>query len=140
MPGLRREELALLAGVSASYYTRLEQGQSPNASPEVLDAIARALRLDDAERAHLHDLAAVDPPPGRPARPAPERVDGGDVGSWWRRSGDVPALVLGRRSDVLAWNTAGPRAVRRAPGPGAAGPAGPASEHGAAGVPRRAHP
>ena len=58
MPGLRREQLALLAGLSASYDTRLEQGQSRGASPDVLDAIARALILDDAERRHLHDLAA----------------------------------------------------------------------------------
>src|SRR5689334_14729012 len=48
VPGLRREELALLAGVSSSYYTRLEQGQSVGASPEVLDAIGRALRLDES--------------------------------------------------------------------------------------------
>src|SRR5687768_3769255 len=65
VPGLRREELALLAGVSPSYYSRLEQGQSSNASVEVLDAIARALRLDEAERRHLHDLAAG---PGRRGR------------------------------------------------------------------------
>src|SRR4051812_33425935 len=57
VPGLRREELAQLAGVSATYYTRLEQGQSTNASPSVIDALARALRLDDDERAHLDDLA-----------------------------------------------------------------------------------
>src|SRR5216117_3195128 len=57
VPGLRREELALLAGVSASYYSRLEQGHSSNASPEVLNAIARVLRLDEAERRHLHELA-----------------------------------------------------------------------------------
>ncbi len=57
VPGPRREELALLAGVSASYYSRLEQGQAANASPEVLDALAQALRLDAAERRHLHELA-----------------------------------------------------------------------------------
>lgn len=60
VPGLRREELALLAGVSASYYTRLEQGQSLSASSEVLDAIAGALRLDDSERRYLHDLVRAD--------------------------------------------------------------------------------
>ena len=74
VPGLRREEVAFLAGVSTDYYARLEQGYSLNASPEVLDAIARALRLDEAERRHLHDLAA-----GTRARPAlrrsaPERL------------------------------------------------------------------
>jgi len=55
--GLRREELAQLAGVSVTYYTRLEQGNAPSVSDEVLDAIARALRLDETESAHLHDLA-----------------------------------------------------------------------------------
>ena len=62
VPGLRREELAQLAGVSTTYYTRLEQGLSSHASAEVIDAIAAALRLDDDERAHLRDLA-------RPVRP-----------------------------------------------------------------------
>ncbi|WP_327151580.1 helix-turn-helix domain-containing protein [Nocardia sp. NBC_01329] len=57
MPGLRREELAQLGGVSAGYYTRLEQGQSPKASDAVLDAVARVLRLDEAERAHLYSPA-----------------------------------------------------------------------------------
>lgn len=106
VPGLRREELALLAGVSASYYSRLEQGQSVNASPEVLDAIARALRLDDAERRHLHALAAA--PRRRPVtrRPAPERVTPA-VAQLMAALGDVPVVVLGRRSDVLAWNPTG---------------------------------
>ncbi|GAA4228276.1 hypothetical protein GCM10023075_33060 [Streptosporangium album] len=57
MSGLRREELAPLVGVSVGYYTRLEQGQSPNVSDQVLEAIARVLRLDDEERDHLHRLA-----------------------------------------------------------------------------------
>src|ERR687887_1123742 len=57
VPGLRREELAQLAGVSVAYYTRLEQGNGRNVSVEVLDAIARALRLSDAEHAHLTHLA-----------------------------------------------------------------------------------
>ena len=104
--GLRREELAMLAGVSASYYSRLEQGQSPNASREVLDALAGALRLDEAERRHLHDLAAWGHRrrPGR--RPAPERVTPA-VRQLVAALGGTPALVLGRRGDVLAWNTAG---------------------------------
>ncbi len=106
VPGLRREELALLAGVSASYYSRLEQGQSSNASPEVLDAIAGALRLDDAERRHLHALAGA--ARRRPARRrlAPERV-GPAARQLLEALGDVPAVLLGRRSDVLAWNTCG---------------------------------
>ncbi|NUU25697.1 MAG: helix-turn-helix transcriptional regulator, partial [Streptomycetaceae bacterium] len=57
VPGLRREELAQLAGVSAAYYARLEQGQSRNASDGVLDALARVLRLDEDERIRLRDLA-----------------------------------------------------------------------------------
>ena len=59
VPGLRREEVAQLAGVSRSYYTRLEQGLSHNASVEVLDALVRALLLDETELRHLHDLAGV---------------------------------------------------------------------------------
>ena len=106
VPGLRREEIALLAGVSASYYSRLEQGLSSNASPQVLNAIARALRLNDAERRHLHALAdgAKSPPAGR--RAAPEKV-GQAVRQLMDALTDVPALVLGRGSDVLAWNRAG---------------------------------
>ncbi|MEU4228050.1 helix-turn-helix transcriptional regulator [Nonomuraea sp. NPDC026600] len=104
VPGLRREELAQLAGVSAGYYTRLEQGQSPNASDAVLDAVARVLRLDDAECAHLYSLA-------RPRRSVtrrrvaakPEQVRPG-VRLMIESFGDVPALVMGRFLDVLAWN------------------------------------
>lgn len=106
VPGLRREELARLAGVSASYYARLEQGQSSNASPEVLDAIAQALRLDEAERRHLHDLAAGTRRRARVRRPVPERVTPGVV-QLVAALADVPTVVLGRRSDVLAWNRAG---------------------------------
>ncbi|GAB3855811.1 helix-turn-helix domain-containing protein [Dactylosporangium cerinum] len=104
VPGLRREELALLAGVSASYYSRLEQGHSTNASAEVLDAIAGALRLDDAERRHLHELAAGGR--ARPRRPAPEVVTA-ELRQLIAALGDVPAVLLGRRSDVLAWNRTG---------------------------------
>ncbi|MEU6555270.1 helix-turn-helix transcriptional regulator [Streptomyces sp. NPDC046915] len=106
VPGLRREELALLAGVSTSYYTRLEQGQSLSASPEVLDAIAGALRLDESERSYLHDLASVDRRHTRSRRPAPERVPEA-TRQFLDVLGDVPAIVLGRRSDVLAWNRLG---------------------------------
>lgn len=102
VPGLRREELAQLAGVSAGYYTRLEQGQSPNASDAVLDAVARVLRLDEAESAHLYALAR---PKAKTRRrtPRPERVRPG-VRLMIDSFGDVPALVMGRFLDVLAWN------------------------------------
>jgi transcriptional regulator with XRE-family HTH domain len=106
VPGLRREELALLAGVSPSYYSRLEQGQSSNASPEVLDAIAQALHLDEAERRHLHDLAAGSRGRAVGRRPSPERVTAA-VRQLMHALADVPAVVLGRRGDVLAWNRAG---------------------------------
>ncbi|MCX2925139.1 helix-turn-helix domain-containing protein [Streptomyces sp. NEAU-W12] len=106
VPGLRREELALLAGVSTSYYTRLEQGQSLSASPGVLDAIAGALRLDESERRYLHDLARVDRRRTRSRRPAPERVPEA-TRQFLDVLGDVPSIVLGRRSDVLAWNRLG---------------------------------
>jgi transcriptional regulator with XRE-family HTH domain len=101
VPGLRREELAQLAGVSVAYYTRLEQGQSPNASDAVLEAIAQVLALDEDEWAHLHRLAR--PEPRRRRRPRPERLRP-EVRRMIDSFGDVPALVLGRRCDVLAWN------------------------------------
>ncbi|MFG3050030.1 helix-turn-helix domain-containing protein [Kitasatospora sp. NPDC048239] len=102
VPGLRREELAQLAGVSAGYYTRLEQGQSPNASDAVLDAVARVLRLDIDERAHLYALARpVERPRRRAARPERARPT---VQMMVESLRDVPALVFGRFLDILAWN------------------------------------
>ena len=106
VPGLRRDELAQLAGVGLSYYTRLEQGSSLNASPEVLEALARALGLDEVERAHLHDLASAPRRTTARRRPAPERI-GDATRQLVDALGDTPALVLGRRSDVLAWNRTG---------------------------------
>ncbi|MFI6170620.1 helix-turn-helix domain-containing protein [Nocardia sp. NPDC051052] len=104
--GLRREELAQLAGVSVSYYARLEQGMSRGASAEVLDAVARALLLDDHERAHLDRLADAARHLPRVRRPRPEKlVD--ETRDLLRAVDGVPALVLGRRTDVLAWNTLG---------------------------------
>lgn len=105
VPGLRREELAQLAGVSATYYTRLEQGQSRHASESVIDAIARALSLDEDERTHLHDLAR----PVRATRrraPRPDRVRPG-IARLVEAMGEVPAVVLGRRTEALAWNPLG---------------------------------
>ncbi|MFF5051683.1 helix-turn-helix transcriptional regulator [Micromonospora sp. NPDC000663] len=103
--GLRREELAQLAGVSATYYTRLEQGQSSNASASVIDAIARALRLDEDERNHLYDLAR--PRRTKRLRPArPETVQPG-MRQLLTAMTDVAAVVVGRRTEVLAWNQLG---------------------------------
>ncbi|WP_030326702.1 helix-turn-helix domain-containing protein [Streptomyces sp. NRRL B-3229] len=101
VPGLRREELAQLAGVSVAYYTRLEQGNGRNVSAEVLNAIARALRLSDAEQAHLTHLAK----PKQHKKKAGARTE--QVRGPLRQlldSIEVPAYVSGRRSDILAWN------------------------------------
>ncbi|MGP4100495.1 helix-turn-helix domain-containing protein [Nonomuraea sp. KM90] len=102
VPGLRREELAQLAGVSVAYYTRLEQGNARNVSVEVLDAISGALKLSDAEHAHLLHLAK---PKERRRRPAPQRqpVRPALLDLLTAMEG-VPAYVWGRRTDVLAWN------------------------------------
>jgi transcriptional regulator with XRE-family HTH domain len=102
VPGLRREELAQLAGVSVAYYTRLEQGNGRNVSAEVLGSIARALRLSDAEHAHLTHLAK---PKAHKKKPAARQVQ---VRAALRQLLDamdgVPAYVVGRRSEILAWN------------------------------------
>ncbi|GAB3644529.1 helix-turn-helix transcriptional regulator [Glycomyces tarimensis] len=102
--GLRREELAHLAAVSVSYYTRLEQGQRVNVSDAVLDALAEALRLDGHEREHLRELASQRPRTRRV--PPPERISS-ETRELMRSFATVPALVLGRRTDVLAWNAPG---------------------------------
>ncbi|WP_199442963.1 helix-turn-helix domain-containing protein [Umezawaea beigongshangensis] len=104
--GLRREELAQLAGVSVSYYTRLEQGLSRGASAEVLAAIAGALLLDDHERDHLERLAWASRRVPQARRPRPEKL-ADETRDLLRSFDGVPALVLGRRTDVLAWNPLG---------------------------------
>jgi transcriptional regulator with XRE-family HTH domain len=104
--GLRREELAQLAGVSPSYYARLEQGQSRHASPQVIDAIAAALALTAPEREHLHALAAS-AGRRRAVRPAPVEHPDPALLELLEAMPQVPALILGRRSDVLAWNPLG---------------------------------
>jgi transcriptional regulator with XRE-family HTH domain len=106
VPGLRREELAQLAGVSATYYTRLEQGQAKNASPSVIDALAVALRLDDDERAHLHALARAGAPGARPRPQRPQHVNPA-ARQLLDAMPDVPAVVMGPRTEVLAWNALG---------------------------------
>ncbi|MFB4193329.1 helix-turn-helix transcriptional regulator [Streptomyces carpaticus] len=106
VPGLRREELAQLAGVSAGYYTRLEQGQVETASEQVLNALARVLQLDEIERVHLHNLARQPSNPGlsEPRQEAPHpRV----LTLMESLDEATPAIVLGRRGDVLAWNRTG---------------------------------
>ncbi|MFI6765089.1 helix-turn-helix transcriptional regulator [Streptomyces sp. NPDC050355] len=105
VPGLRREELAQLAGVSVAYYTRLEQGQSHNASEGVLDALARALRLTADERAHLCALARPTRARRRPAV-RHDRVRPG-VRRLLTAMADVPAVALGPRFEILAWNRLG---------------------------------
>jgi transcriptional regulator with XRE-family HTH domain len=105
VPGLRREELAQLAGVSVAYYTRLEQGLSRNASDGVLDALARALQLDGDETDHLRALARPARAKAAP-RPRTERVRPG-VGTLLATIGDAPAVLIGYRNDVLAWNRMG---------------------------------
>ena len=101
--GLRREELALLAGVSSDYYQRMEQGRDVRPSDQVLDAIARALNFTAEESRHLHSLAAAAREPVRPARGyPPEKVPPTTVRLL--RSTTSPAVVVGRFLDVLAWN------------------------------------
>jgi transcriptional regulator with XRE-family HTH domain len=105
VPGLRREELAQIAGISVNYYTRLEQGQSANASDAIIDALARALQLDDAERTHLYALTR----PTASKRRRTARAESPTPGAVHLLASmpTVPALLLGRRNDILAWNPLG---------------------------------
>lgn len=103
--GLRREEVAMLAGVSVDYYTRLERGDLTGASDSVLEALARALQLDEAEIAHLFDLARAATASGRSRRAAPKQVRAGV-----QRVLDAinaPAWVRNARADVVAMNSLG---------------------------------
>ncbi|WP_247749324.1 MULTISPECIES: helix-turn-helix transcriptional regulator [unclassified Rhizobium] len=102
-PGLRREEVAQLAGVGTTWYTWLEQGRDVRASTEVLSALADALGLDPAERRHLFTLA--DRPHPEPRSHGAEQVPKSLL-HMLRNMADQPAYVLGRRWDVLAWNGA----------------------------------
>lgn len=103
VPGLRREEVAMLAGVSTDYYTRLEQGRPITPSAGVLDAVARALELDAAGHAHLRDLVGPTSRLGRGRVATAQRVRPG-LHQFLDALGGQPALVLGRRTDVLASN------------------------------------
>ncbi|WP_406286411.1 helix-turn-helix transcriptional regulator [Embleya sp. NBC_00896] len=103
--GLRREELAGLAGVSVDYYTRMEQGRVKGASAAVLDALAKALRLDPDETAHLHRIARPAGSAGRTVRPPAQTVRP-TLAHLLAALTEVPALIVGRNLDVLAWNPA----------------------------------
>ncbi|MDB5040507.1 MAG: transcriptional regulator [Candidatus Eremiobacteraeota bacterium] len=102
VPGLRREELAMLAGISSDYYLRLEQGRDQHPSEQVLDALAQALQLNDDAVAHLYSLARPTPRRGR-ARQRSDRVPTGVqqlLASW----SHMPAYIHNRYMDVLAAN------------------------------------
>jgi transcriptional regulator with XRE-family HTH domain len=107
--GLKREEVAILAGISNEYYARLERGSLRGVSESVLNALARALQLDEAERIHLFDLARAATPPsgGAPGRPATRRSRA-EVRSSIRRLLDsmtaTPAYVRNARMDIIAAN------------------------------------
>jgi transcriptional regulator with XRE-family HTH domain len=105
VPGLRREEVAVLAGVSVPYYTRLERGSLSGVSESVLEALVRALALDEAERAHLFDLARA----AQPRTPARRRPRKERIRSSVQRTLDAitaaPAALVNGRLDMLAANT-----------------------------------
>ncbi len=102
MRGLRREEVARLAGISVEYYVRLEQGRARHPSEEVLEAIAGALRLDEVERSHLRDLSAARRRPAR--RPAREERPRPELLRLLSSMDQVPALIMNHRLDVPGWN------------------------------------
>src|SRR6266496_1544903 len=108
VPGLRREEVAVLAGVSVPYYTRLERGDVSGVSQSVLEALARALELDDAERAHLFDLARAAQPTGTPPRrrQVKQRVRA-EVQWTLEAITGAGAFVGNQRLDILAANQLG---------------------------------
>jgi transcriptional regulator with XRE-family HTH domain len=105
VPGLRRDELARLAGVSKDYYARLEQGRQAAPSGPVLEALASALRLDGAERVHLYGLAHAAAAPAAPAGRAVQAVRPGTY-RLMELLEEAPAILLGRRTDILAVNDA----------------------------------
>jgi transcriptional regulator with XRE-family HTH domain len=108
VPGLRREEVAVLAGVSVPYYTRLERGDVNGVSESVLEALARALQLDDAERAHLLDLArAAHPTPARPRRRQTMQRVRPEVQWTLDAITGAAAFVSNERLDLLAANQLG---------------------------------
>jgi transcriptional regulator with XRE-family HTH domain len=107
VPGLRRAEVAQLAGVSVEYYSRLERGSLTGVSDSVLDALARALDLDDAERAHLYDLARAAGPTARKRRRSVPKGVRANVQRLIDAMTETPAVVMNGRTDVLAANQLG---------------------------------
>jgi transcriptional regulator with XRE-family HTH domain len=108
VPGLRREEVAVLAGVSVPYYTRLERGDMSGVSQSVLEALARALELDDAERAHLFDLARASQPTGAPPRRRQVKQQVRPEVQWTLEAITGAAAFVGNaRLDILAANQLG---------------------------------
>jgi transcriptional regulator with XRE-family HTH domain len=107
VPGLRREELARLAGVSVGYYTRIEQDQTRTASMQVLDALATVMRLEDAERVHMYNLANSTSSSSRMVREPVEKPHRRVISLFESLYETIPAVVLGRRGDILAWNHSG---------------------------------
>lgn len=104
VPGLRREEVARFAGMSVGYYVKLERGYTRGVSRTVWEAVARTLQLDDVERAHLYDLVSAHE--GQTLHrdaPSQQRVSPG-LRNLLATLGDVPAMVQGRRTEVLAFN------------------------------------
>jgi transcriptional regulator with XRE-family HTH domain len=106
-PGLRREELATLSGISIDYYVRLERGKETRPSPAVLDALARALHMDDQEHQHLRELAARAARYAPEPPPAPSRTVRPHLKLLLESLRPNPALVISRSMDVLAWNSGG---------------------------------
>ncbi|WP_326761616.1 helix-turn-helix transcriptional regulator [Streptomyces phaeochromogenes] len=107
-PGLRREEVAMLAGMSVDYYAKMERGNLAGVSAEVLDALARALHLDDAETDHLHDLARAATPSPSHRRPRPaESTVRPSLQRFLDALTGAPAWIMNRRADILATNQLG---------------------------------
>jgi transcriptional regulator with XRE-family HTH domain len=102
VPGLRREELAMLAGISPNYYLRLEQGRDRHPSAQVIDALARTLRLNRAETAFLHSLTSAAPSPRAPDDPEQPPASIERLMSTWLTT---PAVVHNRHLDILAANS-----------------------------------
>ena len=107
VPGLRREEVALLAGVSVDYYTQMERGNLGGVSDSVLHALAGALQLDEAEQAHLFDLARTATTPARPRQPSGPQWVRPSIQRLLDAMAGVPAYVRTGRLDILAVNRLG---------------------------------